>query len=402
LSTHCVSRPVSLNLVSNCFMPPKHCAYGHTYHNPNIPAQAPDRRLPGAVAGQPQHELPRRRRLDGQLPRGRRQLPGAFPGAGHRLPGGARDAAGLRPPGWVPNRLHRPEEGGWGPGAASTCQKMGSRGPSASHELPLLAGEASEEGSPKLPSLQGCQEWVRRKPWRSFQLRSLQGCQEWVKREPWRSFHPPFPAADMRTHGAAPRPAPSSPPGRALESRAKVQAASDLKALAHLIPATARLQLDPGAAPGAKPGADGRGPAVEYIQVSTRSVRAGDVVRVLPGETARVPRGCQAVACALIGAGRSACARVGGWCGAGGSKRAAAALNHAVRPHHKTHTETHTHTHHTHLSRRPLDKCTSNTLARAHTHTHTHTHTSTHTHRHTLTCMRPHPLCVCRRRARPS
>ncbi|KAI8473681.1 MAG: heavy metal translocatin [Monoraphidium minutum] len=73
--------------------------------------------------------------------------------------------------------------------------------------------------------------------------------------------------------------------GRALESRAKVQAASDLRALAHLIPGTARLQLDPGAAPGAK-AAEGA-PAVEYLQVPTRSVRTGDVVRVLPGE--RVP-----------------------------------------------------------------------------------------------------------------
>jgi hypothetical protein len=86
-------------------------------------------------------------------------------------------------------------------------------------------------------------------------------------------------------------PPPSPPPatpGRALESRAKVQAASDLKALAHLIPATARLQLDPGAAPGAGAAAAGSGgaPAVEYIQVSTRSVRQGDIVRVLPGEAA--------------------------------------------------------------------------------------------------------------------
>ncbi|GBF96439.1 copper-transporting ATPase chloroplastic [Raphidocelis subcapitata] len=79
--------------------------------------------------------------------------------------------------------------------------------------------------------------------------------------------------------------------GRALESRAKVQAASDLKALAKLIPATARLQLDPGAAPGAAAAAAAAvaagGPAVEYLQVSTRSVRRGDIVRVLPGE--RVP-----------------------------------------------------------------------------------------------------------------
>ena len=78
--------------------------------------------------------------------------------------------------------------------------------------------------------------------------------------------------------------------GRALEARAKAQAASDLRALAQLIPATARLQLDPGAAPGAAAAAAaaaaaGNGsPAVEYISVPTRAVRAGDVVRVLPGE----------------------------------------------------------------------------------------------------------------------
>lgn len=65
-----------------------------------------------------------------------------------------------------------------------------------------------------------------------------------------------------------------------------MQAASDLKALAHLIPATARLQLDPGVAPGAKP-ATGAAPAVEYLQVPTRTVRAGDIVRVLPGESRR-------------------------------------------------------------------------------------------------------------------
>jgi len=65
-----------------------------------------------------------------------------------------------------------------------------------------------------------------------------------------------------------------------------VQAASDLKALAHLIPATARLQLDPGVAPVAPKAAAGGGaaaPAVEYLQVATKSVRKGDIVRVLPG-----------------------------------------------------------------------------------------------------------------------
>ena len=50
---------------------------------------------------------------------------------------------------------------------------------------------------------------------------------------------------------------------RALESRAKVKAAEDLSGLAHLIPATSRLVLDPGSAPGA---AD-TNVAVEYLQV---------------------------------------------------------------------------------------------------------------------------------------
>lgn len=70
--------------------------------------------------------------------------------------------------------------------------------------------------------------------------------------------------------------------GRALEARAKVQAAADLQSLARLIPATARLVLDPGAAPGAAAAA-GAGPAVEYASVPTTSVRRGDVLRVLPG-----------------------------------------------------------------------------------------------------------------------
>ncbi|KAG2492510.1 hypothetical protein HYH03_009175 [Edaphochlamys debaryana] len=86
--------------------------------------------------------------------------------------------------------------------------------------------------------------------------------------------------------------------GRALEARAKVQAASDLQSLARLIPATARLALDPGAMPAprapaaAAAAAAGGGtappapatPAVEFLTVPTRSVRPGDVLRVLPGE----------------------------------------------------------------------------------------------------------------------
>ncbi|PNW77102.1 hypothetical protein CHLRE_10g422201v5 [Chlamydomonas reinhardtii] len=92
--------------------------------------------------------------------------------------------------------------------------------------------------------------------------------------------------------------------GRALEARAKVQAASDLQSLARLIPASARLVLDPGAVPGKAPAAapaataataataasgaaTATAPAaaaVEYAVVPTSSVRAGDILRVLPGE----------------------------------------------------------------------------------------------------------------------
>ncbi|KAG2433172.1 hypothetical protein HYH02_012715 [Chlamydomonas schloesseri] len=85
--------------------------------------------------------------------------------------------------------------------------------------------------------------------------------------------------------------------GRALEARAKVQAASDLQSLARLIPATARLVLDPGAMPGKAPAAAtaaaatatataaaAAGPPVEFVVVPTSSVRTGDILRVLPGE----------------------------------------------------------------------------------------------------------------------
>eukprot|EP00879_Flechtneria_rotunda_P002497 GHRR01002695.1.p1 GENE.GHRR01002695.1~~GHRR01002695.1.p1 ORF type:complete len:816 (+),score=310.19 GHRR01002695.1:1560-4007(+) len=82
--------------------------------------------------------------------------------------------------------------------------------------------------------------------------------------------------------------------GRALEARAKVRAASDLKALAKLIPASSRLVLDPGAGPGkAKPAVAAAGSSsvvsegAEFMLVPTSSVRPGDVLRVLPGE--RVP-----------------------------------------------------------------------------------------------------------------
>lgn len=80
--------------------------------------------------------------------------------------------------------------------------------------------------------------------------------------------------------------------GRSLEARARAAASADLTALARLIPDSARLVLDPGAAPRPKAAADGGGaaaaaPAAEEVMVRTATVRAGDVVRVLPGE--RVP-----------------------------------------------------------------------------------------------------------------
>lgn len=66
----------------------------------------------------------------------------------------------------------------------------------------------------------------------------------------------------------------------------QVRAASDLKALARLIPTEARLVLDPGAAPGAAAGSNGSsGSDVEYALVQTSTVRPGDILRVLPGAT---------------------------------------------------------------------------------------------------------------------
>jgi Cu2+-exporting ATPase len=74
--------------------------------------------------------------------------------------------------------------------------------------------------------------------------------------------------------------------GRSLEARARAAASADLTALARLIPDTARLVLDPGAAP-RQAAAGGGAAAAEEALVATASVRAGDVVRVLPGE--RIP-----------------------------------------------------------------------------------------------------------------
>ena len=72
--------------------------------------------------------------------------------------------------------------------------------------------------------------------------------------------------------------------GRTLEARARLKAAADLRTLAALVPASARLVLDPGVAPGAAtplPSA----PSEELVPTPT--IRPGDVLRVLPGE--RVP-----------------------------------------------------------------------------------------------------------------
>lgn len=62
----------------------------------------------------------------------------------------------------------------------------------------------------------------------------------------------------------------------------QVRAASDLTALAALIPATSRLVLDPGAAPGAKPPAAGgpAGPAVECLMVGNAAERGTRLVFV--------------------------------------------------------------------------------------------------------------------------
>lgn len=81
--------------------------------------------------------------------------------------------------------------------------------------------------------------------------------------------------------------------GRSLEARARAAASADLTALARLIPDDARLVLDPGAAPRAAAcsngngGAAGVGTSAEEVLVPTPTLRAGDVVRVLPGE--RIP-----------------------------------------------------------------------------------------------------------------
>ncbi|KAK9803640.1 hypothetical protein WJX72_007735 [[Myrmecia] bisecta] len=73
--------------------------------------------------------------------------------------------------------------------------------------------------------------------------------------------------------------------GRTLEARARLKASADLHTLAKLIPEKSRLVLDPGSPPGQQGAVSGAG--VELVQVPTASIRAGDVIRVLPGE--RIP-----------------------------------------------------------------------------------------------------------------
>ena len=83
--------------------------------------------------------------------------------------------------------------------------------------------------------------------------------------------------------------------GRTLEARARLKAAADLRTLAALVPATARLVLDAGALPGGGAPA----PAEEVESVPTPTIRPGDVLRVLPGE--RVP--VDGTICASVGGG---------------------------------------------------------------------------------------------------
>jgi len=76
--------------------------------------------------------------------------------------------------------------------------------------------------------------------------------------------------------------------GRALETRARARASEDLVALGRLLPAEARLVVDPGGKPGEAPR-----PLSDYLRgeagletlVPLEQVRPGDLVRVLPGET---------------------------------------------------------------------------------------------------------------------
>jgi Cu2+-exporting ATPase len=70
--------------------------------------------------------------------------------------------------------------------------------------------------------------------------------------------------------------------GRALEGRARAAAAADLRALAGLLPASARLVLD--ATSSATAASSAAAAPSEMVTVPRGALRVGDVVRILPGE----------------------------------------------------------------------------------------------------------------------
>jgi cation transport ATPase len=100
--------------------------------------------------------------------------------------------------------------------------------------------------------------------------------------------------------------------GRSLEARARAAASADLTALARLLPDQARLVLEAGAPPRAAAGSVVGGSGEEEVMVPTGSLRAGDVVRVLPGE--RVPVDGVVVAGRAAGAQGRAWRAVSGYC----------------------------------------------------------------------------------------
>lgn len=78
----------------------------------------------------------------------------------------------------------------------------------------------------------------------------------------------------------------------------QARAASDLKALAKLIPTNSRLVLDPEDGSGVDSSHVREG--VEMMMVPTSSVRPGDILRVLPGKHSGTK-----LLCVLCGNGRS-------------------------------------------------------------------------------------------------
>jgi hypothetical protein len=81
------------------------------------------------------------------------------------------------------------------------------------------------------------------------------------------------------------------PPTDCFDHYAQVRAASDLRALARLIPSESRLLLDP---TGSSSGSGSSG--MELVMVPTSSVRAGDILRVLPGAEQRLTKATRKVA----------------------------------------------------------------------------------------------------------